>query len=85
MLGFPALKISTKNTTQMKHWKMELVDMGGKMVGYFCLLKKTCLCVIVEQQISIGRRKKRIQELNVTPPNTHPKTSYLQTQTSKMQ
>lgn len=59
MLGFPSLKISTKNTTQKGHWKMELVDMGGKMVSVFSFFKKlSSYCL---KKIGIGRRKGRIQ------------------------
>lgn len=63
---------------------MELVDMGGKMVGLFLSLKKTCFCVIVEQQ-ALGGGKREFRNLMLLPPNTHPYTSHLQTQTFKMQ
>lgn len=60
MSGFPALKISTNNTIQKR--KIELVDMGGKVIGLKenCLFKKLVFMLLFEQQISIGRRKKII-------------------------
>ena len=61
MLGFPSLKISTKNTTQKKHWKEELVDMGGKVAASFPFPFKKFVMLLFEQQKIIGRRKKRIQ------------------------
>ena len=39
---------------------MELVDMGGKMVHFVFLFLKFVM-LLFEQQISIGRTKKRIQ------------------------